>query len=145
MPNTDRMNTIISNSSTNGKNSLTFESVVCSQLELKRRAASFSRRRSTMCRRSSIYGPTPTQTSNRNRILTSKSQLNSRTSTSATPDGSTQFLKTKNSNNDCKRSRTSLTNSITATGLESIAERQSMVPMFYWDGSSSRNAMIQKV
>lgn len=153
MPNAHRVNTIMSNSSANGKNSLTFESVVCSQLELKRRTASFSRRRSTMCRRPSIYIPptttttstTPSSSSNRVRTSTPTSQLDVRTSTSLTSEESAQFLKTRNSTNDYKRSRTSSTHSIAAVGLESIAERQSLVSMFYWDGSSSRNTAIKKV
>ena len=59
MPNAHRINASMSNASTNGKNSLTFESIVCSQLELKRHAASFSRRRSTVCRRPSMYSSSP--------------------------------------------------------------------------------------
>jgi hypothetical protein len=134
MPNSHRKNTIMSNSSANGKNSMTFENVVCSQLELKRRAASFSRRRSTMCRRQSIYVPT---------IIPSSNKI--RTSISEIPDISTQFLKTNNSNNDGKRSRTSSINSVNGTGLESIAEQQSLVSMLYWDSSIPRNINNKKV
>ncbi len=140
MPNTHRVNKMMSNSSSNGKNSLTFESVVCSQLELKRRAASFSRRRSTMCRQPSIYVPTITRSSKKVRTSTSSTQ-----STSSIPDISTQFLTTTNSNNDCKGSRTSSINSVNGTGLESIAERQSLVSMLYWDSSTSRNIINKKV
>jgi hypothetical protein len=137
------MNTIISNSSTNGKNSLTFESVVCSQLELKRRAASFSRRRSTMSRRSSIYGPSRLS-SNRARISIPVTQF---LSTSLIPDISTQLLKAKDSNYDNKRSQTSSTISINGTGLENKREQQSLASMLYWDASSSssRNITIKKV
>jgi hypothetical protein len=143
MPNAHRESTVMSNLSPNGKNSLTFESVVCSQLELKRRAASFSRRRSTMCRRQSTY--VPATSSNRVRISAPVSQSNTRASTSGILDVSTQFLKANNSNNDGKRSRASSTNSIVGTGLENIAERQSLVSMFYWDGSSSRSSAMKKV
>ncbi len=145
MPNAHRTSTIMSNSSSNGKNSLTFESVVCSQLELKRRAASFSRRRSTMCRRPSSYISTITTPSNPVRTSSPISPSNSRTSTSVTSDISIQFLKTKNSNSDNKRSRTSSINSINATGLGTIGERQSLVSMLYWDGPSSRSTTIKKV
>lgn len=149
MPNAHRMNTIMSNSSPNGKNSsLTFESVVCSQLELKRRAASFSRRRSTMCRRPSIYISQTGSTSNQSaRTSTPTSSINSRISTSIISDDPTQLLKTKTSSNDYnKNSRTSSSsNSIVVNGLESIPERPSLASMFYWDGSSSRNPVIKNV
>ncbi|CAF0732990.1 unnamed protein product [Didymodactylos carnosus] len=56
-----RASAIISASPPN-KNSLTFESVVCSQLELKRRAQSFSSRRSTLYRRKSIMATKRRQT-----------------------------------------------------------------------------------
>jgi hypothetical protein len=136
MPNAHRVNTIMSNAQTNGNNSLTFESIVCSQLELKRHAASFSRRRSTMCRRPSVYIPPATPT-------TSISQSNERRS-SILPDISTQFLKARDSTNDNKRGRASSTVSIGGTGLEPIGERQSLSSIFYWD-SSARNAAIKKV
>jgi len=38
-----------------GKPSLSFENIVCTQLELQRRATSFTHRRSTMCRHASQY------------------------------------------------------------------------------------------
>ncbi|CAF3513712.1 unnamed protein product [Rotaria sp. Silwood1] len=137
---------MISNIPLNSKNSLTFESVVCTQLELKRRAESFSRRRSTMCRRLSTHMPS-TILSNRRITSTSipsKSQLNDRTSISTTSDISTQFLNKKNLSNDSKHSHMSSTHSITPATLEGLTERESFAPMFYWDGSSRSAATIKK-
>ena len=139
----------------NAKASLTFESVVCSQIELKRRAASFSRRRSTMCRRPSQYLPSPSTGSDRLSISSNRtvlpssllflSQSNGRPSVSAGPsDTSNQFLRTNTSNNDSKRSRASSTYSLGGTGLENIEERQSLVSMLYWD-RSSKSAASKKV
>ena len=145
MPSSQRTSTLMSNSSINGKNPLTFESVVCSQLELKRRAASFSRRRSTMCRRPSSYVSTTILATNPGRVSSPISPSNSRTSTSVTSDISTQLLKTKSTNNDDKRSRTPSINSVNAVGLGPIGERQSLVSMLYWDGTSSRNTTVKKV
>jgi hypothetical protein len=144
MPNSHRVNTIMSTSPTNGKNSLTFESVVCSQLELKRHAASFSRRRSTMCRRPSQYIAATSNRSVPSPGISSTSPSNARTSISITPDISTQFLKTKQSNNESKRSRTSSRNSIGGVALENIGERQSLVSILYWD-TSLKNATNKKV
>ena len=132
MPNSHRMMT---NNSCNGKNSLTFESVVCSQLELKRRAASFSRRRSTMCRRTSAHIP----------AMATASNNSLRKSSPIGTDFSAQFLKMKKLDNDVKRSRTSSINSTNGVGMKTNADRQSVVSMIYWDGSSSRNAIIKKV
>ncbi|CAF4766319.1 unnamed protein product [Rotaria sp. Silwood2] len=137
---------MISNSPVNSKNPLTFESVVCTQLELKRRAASFSRRRSTMCRRPSAHIP-PTASSNRRITSTSipfKTQLTDRTSISTTSDISTQFLNIKNLNNDSRHSHTSSTNSISPVTVEGIGERQSFGSMFYWDASSKSAVTIKK-
>jgi hypothetical protein len=141
MPSSYQTSTVLSNSSTNGKNPLTFESIVCSQLELKRRAESFSRRRSTMCRRPSSYTSKILTSSNPVRTSSPISPSQSRTSTS---DISTQFLKARNSN-DSKRSRTPSMNSMNTVGLGTIGERQSLVSMLYWDGSSSRNTAIKNV
>jgi hypothetical protein len=139
MQNAHRLNTPMPTSLTNGKNSLTFESVVCSQLELKRRAASFSRRRSTTCRRPSIYMPplSPPLTP----IL---SQSNARTSLSTVADVSGQLLQTKSSNTDGKHSRASSVISITGPPLGSTRERQSLVSMLYWD-TNSRSPPTKKV
>ncbi|CAF4137109.1 unnamed protein product [Rotaria magnacalcarata] len=138
----------------NGKNSLTFESVVCSQLELQRRAASFSHRRNTMCRRSSQC-PLSSSSSSSNRFSVSLNRIillspissplstpypSARTSTS---DGSAmQFMKTRNS---CagKRRRTSSAHSIIGNRMESIIDRQSLGSIFYWD-ATSRNAAGKK-
>ncbi|CAF1979215.1 unnamed protein product [Rotaria magnacalcarata] len=138
----------------NGKNSLTFESVVCSQLELQRRAASFSHRRNTMCRRSSQC-PLSSSSSSSNRFSVSLNRIillspissplstpypSTRTSTS---DGSAmQFMKTRNS---CagKRRRTSSAHSIIGNRMESIIDRQSLGSIFYWD-ATSRNAAGKK-
>ena len=109
MPNNHRVNANMSNSPINGKNSLTFENVVCSQLELKRHAASFSRRRSTMCRRPSGYVPSATST-------TSISQSNART-LSTTPEISTNYLTPRQSMTDTKRSRAS---SVVSSGLAMV-------------------------
>jgi hypothetical protein len=137
MPNGHRLNTPMPTSITNGKNSLTFESVVCSQLELKRRAASFSRRRSTTCRRPSIYMPpsSPPPIS---------SQSTARTSISTVVDVSGQLLKTKGSDIDGKRSRASSVISITGPPLGSTEKRQSLVSMLYWD-TNSRSPPTKKV
>ena len=135
MPNSHRM---LANTSSNGKNSLTFESVVCSQLELKRRAASFSRRRSTVCRRTSAHLPLTTTASSYLR----KSSPMPPSSYSTTPDVSLPFQKMKN---DVKRSRTSSINSINTIATKTNADRQSVVSMIYWDGSSPRNTIIKKV
>ncbi|CAF0773056.1 unnamed protein product [Rotaria sordida] len=146
MPHTHCLNTMISNTSTNNKNSLTFESVVCTQLELKRRAESFSRRRSTVCRRPSIHIPTITS-SNRRITSTSvpfKSQPNDRASISTASDISTQFLSIKNLNDDSKYRQISLTYSIILATLGGIGGRQSITSMFYWDGSSRNAPTIQK-
>lgn len=135
MPNSHRM---LTNTSSNGKNSLTFESVVCSQLELKRRAASFSRRRSTVCRRTSAHLPLTTIA---NSSLRKSSPLPPPPSYSTTPDISLPFQKMKN---DVKRTRTSSINSINTIATKTNADRQSVVSMIYWDGSS-RNTIIKKV
>jgi hypothetical protein len=144
-------------SSRSGKNSLTFESVVCSQLELQRRAASFSHRRSTMCRRSTQY-PLSGSLKSSDRLSGSSNRLmllppvssqlsvscpSSRASTSRPSDVTAQFLKTRNSNCS-KRSRTSSTNSFSGTRMGSVIERQSFVSMFYWD-APSRSGAIKKV
>jgi hypothetical protein len=134
MPNNHRINANMSNSLLNAKNSLTFENVVCSQLELKRRAASFSRRRSTMCRRPSVYVPPATPT-------TSISQSNGRTLSIAPQN----YLTPRESSTDTKRSRASSMVSMTGNGLETIGERQSFSSMFYWGDPPSRNTVIKKV
>lgn len=115
MPNSQSIN------SRNGKNSLTFENVVCTQLELQRRAASFSHRRNTMCR---------PMTQQRFTLLTPIS------SASISTDFSNQFLKTKYSNVN-QRNRTSSSNSI-------FNNRPSSISMFFSD-TSSRNGTNKKV
>ncbi|CAF0732133.1 unnamed protein product [Adineta steineri] len=129
-----------SNSPTNGKNSLTFESIVCSQLELKRHAASFTNRRNTMCRRLSYIpssSPPSSTTTTTTGTAISISPLNARASTSSTlADLSIHFLKTKDSTNDRKRSRAASFNSTTGNTLrQSVAERQSVGSILYWDPS----------
>lgn len=149
MPHSQRTNIMTTTKTTtpisiwrNGKNSLTFESVVCSQLELQRRAASFSHRRSTMCRRSSQY-PLSSSSSSSNRLSTSSNRiLLNPISTSTPSDITTQFLKTRNSNSS-KQSRTSSTHSL-GTRISNATERQSFVSMFYWD-TSSRSTTNKKV
>lgn len=113
MPNSQRSSSM---NTRHGKNSLTFENVVCTQLELQRRAASFSHRRSTMCRPMTPYRLT---------LLTPI------TST----ENSNQFLKTKYPS---KRSRTSSSNN------SIYADRPSSISMFLWE-NSSRNENIKKV
>lgn len=142
MPASSFPNTIVSQLPSSGKNSLTFESVVCSQLELQRRAASFSRRRSTMCRRPSQYLPSTSNSSFSNRTLkpTGISQSASRTSNSFLPDASKQFLQM----NPSRRSRASSTNSLGGIALDRLGERQSLVSMLYWEGSA-RTASSKKV
>lgn len=135
MPNSHRM---LTNTSSHGKNSLTFESVVCSQLELKRRAASFSRRRSTVCRRTSAHLPL---TLTANNALRKSSPMPS-SSYATTPDIPLAFQKMKT---DVKRTRTSSINSINTIATKSNPDRQSVVSMIYWDGASSKNAIIKKV
>jgi hypothetical protein len=130
----------------NGKNSLTFESVVCTQLELQRRAASFSYRRSTMCRQPSQYPLSSSfnrLSASSNRTILSTPYSSGRISTSAPLDITTQFLKTRNSNSS-KRSRTSSTNSVGGVRISSVTDRQSLTSMFYWD-TSSRSATSKKV
>ncbi|CAF1573414.1 unnamed protein product [Rotaria sp. Silwood1] len=130
----------------NGKNSLTFESIVCSQLELQRRAASFSHRRSTTCRQS-LQCPL-SSSSNRIMLLTpissqsSTSYSSNRTSTSMPSDIISQFVKTRNSNSS-KRSRASSALSINGTRIENVTDRQSLGSIFYWD-PSIRNATNKK-
>jgi hypothetical protein len=128
----------------NGKNSLTFESVVCTQLELQRRAASFSHRRNTMCRRPSSLS----SSSNRIMLLPPSSSppppySSSRISTSALSDITVQFLKTRNSNCS-KQSRTSSMNSISGGRISSATDRQSFISMFYSD-TPSRSTTSKKV
>ncbi|CAF1158037.1 unnamed protein product [Rotaria sordida] len=138
----------------NGKNSLTFESVVCSQLELQRRAASFSHRRSTTCRQSSQCS---LSSSSSNRLSTSSNRImllkpissqsstrysSNRTSTSIPLDITNQFVKTRHS--ICsKRSRASSALSISGTRMENITDRQSLGSIFYWD-TSLRNGTSKK-
>jgi hypothetical protein len=123
------------------KNSLTFESVVCTQLELQRRAASFSHRRNTMCRRSSQYRfSISSSSSNRIKLLT---PISSQFSTSITSDIPTPFLKTRNFNYS-KHSRTSSANSIVGTRVSNTPDRQSFLSMVYCD-TSSRSATSKKV
>jgi hypothetical protein len=158
MPHSRRISAMVPTLPRNGKNSLTFESVVCSQLELQRRATSFSHRRSTMCRRPSQY-PMSSSSSSSNRLSTSSNRIvllapvssqlstpysSARTSTSIPSDLTPQFLKTRNSNNSGKYSRTSSTISVGGARMGSITERQSLVSMFYWD-TSSRSATSKKV
>ncbi|UJR13255.1 hypothetical protein I4U23_000276 [Adineta vaga] len=119
--------------SNHGKTSFTFENIVCSQIELQRRATSFSHRRNTMCRPTSLY-----PLSNRTSLLSPVSPQSSflypstRTLSSMPSDGTLQFTKTRYSNGS-KNSRTSSTNS---ARIESILDRQSLVSMFYWDSAS---------
>ncbi|CAF3130240.1 unnamed protein product [Rotaria socialis] len=145
MPSTHYRNTIILTTPTTSKNSLTFESVVCSQLELKRRAESFSRRRSTMCRRSSIHYPTGTSSNRRitSTCVVSNSQVNDQTSLSTTSDITAQFLNTKIFNSERKLSQALSFNSNSPASLERLGERQSIVSMLYWD-PSSRSTEIKK-
>jgi hypothetical protein len=132
----------------NGKNSLTFESIVCTQLELQRRAASFSNRRSTMCRRSTQYpfsssSPKRLSTLSNRILLLTPSPVSTPYSSDriSTSDISTQFSKTRNSRSS-RYSRTSSTNS--GGGRSSVTDRQSFVSMFYWDGSP-RSPTCKKV
>ena len=143
MPTSSLNKTAVTALPASGKNSLTFESVVCSQLELQRRAASFSRRRSTMCRRPSQYLPSTTNSSFSNRTLMPNgiSQSTSRTSNAFLPDVSKQFLQMTPSN---KRSRASSTNSLGGIALDRLGERQSLVSMLYWEGSG-RTTSSKKV
>ncbi|CAF0863177.1 unnamed protein product [Adineta steineri] len=139
MPHAQHLNAMASSSSSSahhGKSSFTFENVVCSQLELQRRAASFSHRRNTMCRRSSLYPLTPTPSNRTSLLVPLASQStfypSTRTLTSIPSDVSAQFSKTRNSNNS-KRSRSSSAKSTSGTQAGSIADRQSLLSMFYWD------------
>jgi len=139
MPHPQRVNMMTSTTGRTGKSSLTFESVVCTQLELQRRAASFSHRRSTMCRHSSQYRISSSSnrlstSSNRIMLLTPASSL---LSTSIPSDITNQFLKPK-------QSRTSSTNSMFTGRMSSVPDRQSVVSMLYWD-SSSRSLGSKKV
>lgn len=140
------------------KNSLTFESVVCSQLELQRRAASFSHRRNTMCRRPSqcrLSSPTSPSSSNRlsfsssNRVVLLSpisSQLSSpypssRTSTTTPSDSSTiQFIKTRSLSIN-KHNRASSPYSTNSDRIDSTIDRQSLGSLLYWDASSRRTTM----
>ena len=125
MSNTQRVSLSTSNNIRSGKNSLTFENVVCTQLELQRRAASFSHRRNTMCRPSSHPRLT---------LLTPLS------STSISTEISNRFLKRKYLNTN-QRNRTLSSNSIYADRFD---QRPSSMSMFFWD-TSSRNENNKKV
>ncbi|CAF1273401.1 unnamed protein product [Adineta ricciae] len=138
MPNSHQLTPTMTNSAVNGNNPLTFESIVCSQLELKRHAASFSRRRSTMCRRPSLYAPLPTQPLPAILISTTLSPMNPRRSTASIADLSVQLLRSKNLSADGKRSRASSINSAMGPAMRSsFGERQSLVSMLYWNSSQS--------
>ncbi|CAF1062687.1 unnamed protein product [Adineta ricciae] len=112
------------------KNSITFESIVCSQMELQRRATSFSHRRNTLCRPSSLY-----PLSNRTSLLAPNSYQSSysstRTLSSMPSDIGLHF------SNGSKYSRTSSTNS---ARVESAADRQSLFSMFYWDSNRTSSS-----
>lgn len=137
-----------------GKSSLTFENVVCTQLELQRRATSFSHRRSTMCRRSFNYPISSNRLStSSNRILLgpmSSSSLSTtpyssgRLSSSIPSDITSQFLKTRNSASS-RQSRPSSSNSVFGSRISNVTDRQSFVSMFYWDTSSRNTAISKKV
>ncbi len=145
MPHSQRLKAMASN---HGKSSLTFESIVCSQLELQRRAASFSHRRSTTCRRSAQYPSSNrlSTSSNRTMLLAPASSQSLslypsiRTLASMSSDITTQFPQTRSSNGS-KRSQTSSANS---TRKESLTDRHSFVSMFYWD-TPSRGVTSKKV
>jgi len=149
MPHPQRVNMITSTVPRNGKNSLTFENVVCTQLELQRRAASFSHRRSTKCRQPSNYRMSSSSSSS-NRLSSSSNRItllvphsNVRISTSGTSDIPAQFLKTRNSNFS-KHSRTSSMNSFNIARISNATDRQSFISMFYWD-TLSRSGTSKKV
>lgn len=129
-----------------GKNSLTFENIVCSQLELQRRAATFSRRRSTMCRPVLQF---PSSSFNRMSLLPPISTplttpcSSSRPSASLGSNMTLHFSKTRNSSSS-KRGRVSSTQSNCSTRMESIIDRPSLASMFYWD-RFSRTGISKKV
>lgn len=136
---------MLSAPSTSHKSSLTFESIVCSQLELKRRAESFSRRRSTMCQRSSNHHLAGISSNRRitSTCVPSKSLGNNHSSLSTASDIAVQFLNIRKIN-DRKRSQISSIHSIGPGSSERLGERQSIVSMLYWD-PSSRSTAIEKV
>jgi hypothetical protein len=141
MPHSQRVNMMASTPARTGKNSLTFESVVCTQLELQRRAASFSHRRSTMCQRPSQYRISSSSnhlsaSSNRIMLLTPASSF----STSIPSDFACQFPKIRNGS---KRSRSS-TNSTLMSRMSTAPDRQSFISMMYWD-PATRSVTSKKV
>jgi hypothetical protein len=134
MPNTYPADSSTPTRSTHGKNSLTLESVVCSQLELQRRAASFSRRRSTMCRRSSQYLALA--------LGTNTMALLGDLSTSVPFDTSQQASQSADAFNS--RDRTSVANSLAGVTLDRVGERRPLVSTLRRE-NSVRMSSIKKV
>lgn len=140
MPNDLRVDSRMANATIGAHAPLKLDSIVCSQMELKRNAASFSRRRSTMCRRPTPYIPSPPTST----ISVSISPSHPRTSTATLADLSLQLMKSKKPAMDGRRSRASSIHSAASTTLRnSTGERQSLVSMFYWD--PSRSTSVKKV
>lgn len=136
----------MSSSSMKNKPTLTFQNLVCSQIELKRHAESFSHRRNTMCRRPSTQIPVVATINRRvtSIVMPYPSPSDIRISLPITPNMSMQLLDMKNFNDNSKNSQRSSANTTTPTIFEKIGERQSLVSMFYWD-RSSRNIITKKV